>query len=296
MNLTTYFKDFENFLKLERNLSVNTIKSYRSDLKKLEFYLSKTSAKKLSFIDPDIVRGFLYEQSKRVSAKTQGRIISTLKTFFNFLVLEKLINDSPIENIDYPKVDSKIPLVLTVDEIDKIISCAFSKKFGLRNQTIIEIMYSCGLRVSELTEMKISNIFFDESLIKILGKGNKERFIPLSSTAKKLLYNYITYNRKNLSQDKQSIDIVFLNNRGKKLTRVMVYNIINDAALEAKINKKISPHTLRHSFATHLIENGADIISIQKMMGHENVVTTEKYLHVNKKHLVETMIKFHPRK
>ena len=296
MNLTTYFKDFENFLKLERNLSVNTIKSYRSDLKKLEFYLSKTSAKKLSFIDPDIVRGFLYEQSKRVSAKTQGRIISTLKTFFNFLVLEKLINDSPIENIDYPKIDSKIPLVLSTDEIDKIISCAFSKKFGLRNQTIIEIMYSCGLRVSELTEMKISNIFFDESLIKILGKGNKERFIPLSSTAKKLLYNYITYNRKNLSQDKQSIDIVFLNNRGKKLTRVMVYNIINDAALEAKINKKISPHTLRHSFATHLIENGADIISIQKMMGHENVVTTEKYLHVNKKHLVETMIKFHPRK
>ncbi len=296
MNLTTYFKDFENFLKLERNLSVNTIKSYRSDLKKLEFYLSKTSAKKLSFIDPDIVREFLYEQSKRVSAKTQGRIISTLKTFFNFLVLEKLINDSPIENIDYPKIDSKIPLILSTDEIDKIISCAFSKKFGLRNQTIIEIMYSCGLRVSELTEMKISNIFFDESLIKILGKGNKERFIPLSSTAKKLLYNYITYNRKNLSQDKQSIDIVFLNNRGKKLTRVMVYNIINDAALEAKINKKISPHTLRHSFATHLIENGADIISIQKMMGHENVVTTEKYLHVNKKHLVETMIKFHPRK
>lgn len=296
MNLTTYFKDFENFLKLERNLSVNTIKSYRSDLKKLEFYLSKTSAKKLSFIGPGIVREFLYEQSKRVSAKTQGRIISTLKTFFNFLVLEKLINDSPIENIDYPKIDSKIPLVLTTDEIDKLISCAFSKKFGLRNQTIIEIMYSCGLRVSELTEMKISNIFFDESLIKILGKGNKERFIPLSSTAKKLLYNYITYNRKNLSQDKQSIDIVFLNNRGKKLTRVMVYNIINDAALEAKINKKISPHTLRHSFATHLIENGADIISIQKMMGHENVVTTEKYLHVNKKHLVETMIKFHPRK
>jgi len=296
LNLTTYFKDFENFLKLERNLSVNTIKSYRSDLKKFEFYLSKTSVKKLSFIGPEIVREFLYEQSKRVSVKTQGRIISTLKTFFNFLVLEKLINDSPIENIDYPKVDSKIPLVLSTDEIDKIISCAFSKKFGLRNQTIIEIMYSCGLRVSEVTEMKISNIFFDESLIKILGKGNKERFIPLSRTAKKLLYNYITYNRKNFSQDKQSIDIVFLNNRGKKLTRVMVYNIINDAALEAKINKKISPHTLRHSFATHLIENGASIISIQKMMGHENVVTTEKYLHVNKKHLIETMIKFHPRK
>ncbi len=296
MNLATYFKDFEDYLKFERNLSINTIKSYRSDLNKFEFFLTKTGAKKLSFIDPEIVREFLYDESKRVNAKTQGRMISTLKTFFNFLVLEKLISDSPIENIDYPKIDSKIPLVLSTDEIDKIISSAFSKKYGLRNQAIIEIMYSCGLRVSELTEMKISNIFFDESLIKILGKGNKERFIPLSSIAKKLLYNYIKYNRKKLSYDKQSVDIVFLNNRGKKLTRVMVYNIINDAALEAKINKKISPHTLRHSFATHLIENGADIISIQKMMGHENVVTTEKYLHVNKKHLVETVIKFHPRK
>tara|TARA_B100000886_G_scaffold40437_1_gene25005 strand:+ start:7547 stop:8437 length:891 start_codon:yes stop_codon:yes gene_type:complete len=296
LNLATYFKDFEDYLKFERNLSINTIKSYRSDLNKFEFFLTKKGAKKLSFIDPEIVREFLYEESKRVNAKTQGRIISTLKTFFNFLVLEKLISVSPIENIDYPKIDSKIPLVLSTDEIDKIISSAFSKKYGLRNQAIIEIMYSCGLRVSELTEMKISNIFFDESLIKILGKGNKERFIPLSSIAKKLLYNYIKYNRKKLSYDKQSVDIVFLNNRGKKLTRVMVYNIINDAALEAKISKKISPHTLRHSFATHLIENGADIISIQKMMGHENVVTTEKYLHVNKKHLVETVIKFHPRK
>ena len=296
MNLSTYFKDFENFLKLERNLSINTIKSYKSDLKKFNVFLSDTNFKQLSLLNSEIVREFLYKQSKIVSAKTQGRIISTLKTFFNFLVLEKLIKESPIENIDYPKIQSKIPLVLSINEIDKIINCAFSKKFGVRNQTIIEVIYSCGLRVSELTEMKISNLFFDESLVKILGKGNKERFIPLSGVAKKLLLNYIKYERKNISNDKQNVDIVFLNNRGKKLTRVMVYNIINDAALEAKINKKISPHTLRHSFATHLIENGADIISIQKMMGHENIVTTEKYLHVNKKHLFETMSKFHPRK
>ncbi len=296
MNLSTYFKDFENFLKLERNLSINTIKSYKSDLKKFNFFLSERNFKKLSLLNSEIVREFLYKQSKIVSAKTQGRIISTLKTFFNFLVLEKLIKESPIENIDYPKIHSKIPLVLSTSEIDKIINCAFSKKFGIRNQTIIEVIYSCGLRVSELTEMKISNVFFDESLVKILGKGNKERFIPMNDVAKKLLYNYIKYERKNISDDKKYVDIVFLNNRGKKLTRVMVYNIINDAALEAKINKKISPHTLRHSFATHLIENGADIISIQKMMGHENIVTTEKYLHVNKKHLFETMIKFHPRK
>jgi len=296
LNLSTYFKDFENFLKLERNLSINTIKSYKSDLKKFNVFLSDKSFKKLSLLNSEIVREFLYKQSKIVSAKTQGRIISTLKTFFNFLVLEKVIKESPIGNIDYPKIHSKIPLVLSTNEIDKIINCAFSKKFGLRNQTIIEVIYSCGLRVSELTEMKISNVFFDESLIKILGKGNKERFIPLSGVAKKLLYNYIKCERKNIGNDKQYVDIVFLNNRGGKLTRVMVYNIINDAALEAKINKKISPHTLRHSFATHLIENGADIISIQKMLGHENIVTTEKYLHVNKKHLFETMIKFHPRK
>tara|TARA_Y100000813_G_scaffold81628_1_gene57781 strand:- start:729 stop:1619 length:891 start_codon:yes stop_codon:yes gene_type:complete len=296
LNLSTYFKDFENFLKLERNLSINTIKSYKSDLKKFNVFLSDKSFKKLSLLNSEIVRDFLYKQSKIVSAKTQGRIISTLKTFFNFLVLEKLIKESPIGNIDYPKIHSKIPLVLSTNEIDKIINCAFSKKFGVRNQTIIEVIYSCGLRVSELTEMKISNVFFDESLIKILGKGNKERFIPLSGVAKKLLYNYIKCERKNIGNDKQYVDIVFLNNRGGKLTRVMVYNIINDAALEAKINKKISPHTLRHSFATHLIENGADIISIQKMLGHENIVTTEKYLHVNKKHLFETMIKFHPRK
>ena len=296
MNLTTYFKDFENFLKLERNLSKNTIQSYRSDLKKFEVFLLKTNVKELKYINPEIVREFLYEQSKKVTGKTQGRIISTLRSFYNFLVLEKIAENNPIEDIDYPKIDSKVPFVLSTNEIDKIILQASLTKFGTRNQTMIEVMYSCGLRVSEVIEMKISNIFFDESLIKVLGKGKKERFVPLSGIAKKLLYNYIEFERKESKFDKQSVDIVFLNNRGGKLSRIMLYNIINDAALAAKITSKISPHTLRHSFATHLIENGADIISIQKMMGHENIVTTEKYLNVNKKHLVETVIKYHPRK
>ncbi len=296
MNLTTYFKDFENFLKLERNLSKNTIQSYRSDLKKFEVFLLKTNVKELKYIKPEIVREFLYEQSKKVTGKTQGRIISTLRSFYNFLVLEKIAENNPIEDIDYPKIYSKVPFVLSTNEIDKIILQASHTKFGTRNQTMIEVMYSCGLRVSEVIEMKISNIFFDESLIKVLGKGKKERFVPLSCIAKKLLYNYIECERKESKFDKQSVDIVFLNNRGGKLSRIMLYNIINDAALAAKITSKISPHTLRHSFATHLIENGADIISIQKMMGHENIVTTEKYLNVNKKHLVETMIKYHPRK
>lgn len=296
MNLTTYFKDFENFLKLERNLSKNTIQSYRSDLKKFEVFLLKTNVKELKYINHEIVREFLYEQSKKVTGKTQGRIISTLRSFYNFLVLEKIAENNPIEDIDYPKIDSKVPFVLSTNEIDKIILQASLTKFGTRNQTMIEVMYSCGLRVSEVIEMKISNIFFDESLIKVLGKGKKERFVPLSGIAKKLLYNYIKFERKESKFDKQSVDIVFLNNRGGKLSRIMLYNIINDAALAAEITSKISPHTLRHSFATHLIENGADIISIQKMMGHENIVTTEKYLNVNKKHLVETVIKYHPRK
>ena len=296
MNLTTYFKDFENFLKLERNLSKNTIQSYRSDLKKFEVFLLKTNVEELKYIKPEIVREFLYEQSKKVTGKTQGRIISTLRSFYNFLVLEKIAENNPIEDIDYPKIDSKVPFVLSTNEIDKIILQASLTKFGARNQTMIEVMYSCGLRVSEVIEMKISNIFFDESLIKVVGKGKKERFVPLSGIAKKLLYNYIEFERKESKFDKESVDIVFLNNRGGKLSRIMVYNIINDAALAAEINSKISPHTLRHSFATHLIENGADIISIQKMMGHENIVTTEKYLNVNKKHLVETVIKYHPRK
>ena len=296
MNLTTYFKDFENFLKLERNLSKNTIQSYRSDLKKFEVFLLKTNVKELNYINPEIIREFLYEQSKKVTGKTQGRIISTLRSFYNFLVLEKIAENNPIEDIDYPKIDSKVPFVLSTNEIDKIILQASLTKFGKRNQTMIEVMYSCGLRVSEVIEMKISNIFFDESLIKVLGKGKKERFVPLSGIAKKLLYNYIEFERKESKFDKQSVDIVFLNNRGGKLSRIMLYNIINDAALAAEITFKISPHTLRHSFATHLIENGADIISIQKMMGHENIVTTEKYLNVNKKHLVETVTKYHPRK
>ena len=296
MNLTTYFKDFENFLKLERNLSKNTIQSYRSDLKKFEVFLLKTNVKELNYINTETVREFLYEQSKKVTGKTQGRIISTLRSFYNFLVLEKIAENNPTEDIDYPKIDSKVPFVLSTNEIDKIILQASLTKFGTRNQTMIEVMYSCGLRVSEVIEMKISNIFFDESLIKVLGKGKKERFVPLSGIAKKLLYNYIEFERKESKFDKQSVDIVFLNNRGGKLSRIMLYNIINDAALAAEITSKISPHTLRHSFATHLIENGADIISIQKMMGHENIVTTEKYLNVNKKHLVETVIKYHPRK
>ena len=212
------------------------------------------------------------------------------------MILEKIIVENPIEKIDYPKIGTSIPTTLTTTEIDSLIAKAgLNKNNGLRNETIIEVLYSCGLRVSELIDLKISDLFLDENLIKVLGKGNKERFVPVSNTAKKLIVEYIESIRNFKKIKKGHEDTLFINNRGQKLTRVMIYTILNNLANHIGLKKKISPHVLRHSFATHLIENGADIISIQKMMGHENIVTTEKYLHVKNKHLIDSVLKYHPR-
>tara|TARA_A100001234_G_scaffold35502_1_gene27834 strand:- start:375 stop:1016 length:642 start_codon:yes stop_codon:yes gene_type:complete len=212
------------------------------------------------------------------------------------MILEKIIIENPLEKIDYPKVGTSIPTTLTTMEIDSLIAEAgLNKNNGLRNETIIEVLYSCGLRVSELINLKISDLFLDENLIKVLGKGNKERFVPVSNTAKKLIVEYIESIRNFKKIKKGHEDTLFINNRGQKLTRVMIYTILNNLANHIGLKKKISPHVLRHSFATHLIENGADIISIQKMMGHENIVTTEKYLHVKNKHLIDSVLKYHPR-
>ena len=297
MNWNTYYKEFENFLKFERNLSKNSVSSYLSDLRKLIGFLKKN---KINFtpekIKTENIRDFLYNESKKIKASSQGRLISSLNGFFEYLLLENIVTENPIEKIEYPKLGLKIPTTLTTNQIDKIIKRAsLNKTNGLRNQTIIEILYSCGLRVSELINLKISDLFLKESLIKILGKGNKERFVPISKIGKNLILKYIDSTR-NLSKIKKGYeDTLFINNRGKKLTRVMIYIILNNSAKEVGIEKNISPHILRHSFATHLIENGANIISIQKMMGHENIVTTEKYLHVKKKHLIDSVLKHHPR-
>tara|TARA_Y100000589_G_scaffold98370_1_gene93071 strand:+ start:4370 stop:5266 length:897 start_codon:yes stop_codon:yes gene_type:complete len=297
MKWNTCLKEFENFLKFERNLSQNTIQSYLSDLKKLIKYLEIKKNNNLPHeIKVDIIREFLYLESKKIKASTQGRLISSLNLFFDFLILEKILIENPVEKIDYPKIGFTIPTTLTTDEIDLIIANArLNKNNGLRNETIIEVLYSCGLRVSELINLKISDLYLSEQLLKVIGKGNKERFVPVSQTAKKLIVQYIEFVRNSNKVKKGHEDTLFINNRGKKLTRIMIFTILNSIAKEIGIKKKVSPHVLRHSFATHLIENGADIISIQKMMGHENIVTTEKYLHVRNKHLKESVLKYHPR-
>ena len=298
MNWQSLLKDFKNFLKFERNLSENSTQSYIQDLQKLIRFLSDNNInKKISEINSNVIREFVYQQTKLIKPSSQSRLISSLKNFFDYLIIEKIIFINPINSIQYPKIAAKIPETLSTHEIDKLIDyLKKSKKNSLRNCTILEVLYSCGLRVSELTNLNISDIFFDDFLIKILGKGRKERFVPMSKIVKDMIKDYLNSERFNTITKKGFEDILFLNNRGEKLTRVMIYTILNIAKKVTGIKKKVSPHILRHSFATHLIENGADISSIQHMLGHTNVSTTERYLHVSKEHLVETIKRFHPKK
>ncbi len=297
MNWQSLLKDFKNFLKFERNLSYNSTESYVQDtLKLINFFSDQNLNKKISNINNSDIREFIFQQSKLIKPSSQSRLISSLKNFFDYLIVEKIITTNPVDSIEYPKIATKIPETLSTNEIDQLIAyLKKSKNNSLRNCAILEVLYSCGLRVSELINIKISDIFFDEFLIKILGKGNKERFVPMSKMVKNMIKDYIKIERFNIVSKKGNEDILFLNNRGKKLSRVMIFTILNIAKKGLGIKKKISPHVLRHSFATHLIENGADISSIQHMLGHTNITTTERYLHVSKKHLIETLKVFHPK-
>ena len=241
MKWNTSSKEFENFLKFERNLSKNTISSYLADLKKLIDYLRlKNINYNPNQISTDLIREFLYSQSKKIKSSTQGRLISSLNLFFDFMILEKIIVENPLEKIDYPKVGTSIPTTLTTKEIDSLIAEAgLNKNNGLRNETIIEVLYSCGLRVSELIDLKISDLFLDENLIKVLGKGNKERFVPVSNTAKKLIVEYIESIRNFKKIKKGHEDTLFINNRGQKLTRVMIYTILNNLANHIGLKKRL---------------------------------------------------------
>ena len=290
-------KNFKNYLKIERNLSQNTITSYLFDLQKLNIFLKENNfSSNPSHIKESTLKKFVYKISKEIKPSSQARIISGIKRFFDFLILENILNENPLENIETPKIGSKLPTTLTVKEIDKLIdSIDIKSKNKIRNKAIIEILYSCGLRVSELITLKVSDLYFNESIIKVIGKGNKERFVPISKGAINYIEKYLNEIRIFQKIKKGSEDTLFLNERGNGLSRVMIYIILNDLKIKAEINKKIGPHTLRHSFATHLLENGADLITIQNMLGHENIVTTERYLHVNRKHLVESISKYHPR-
>ncbi len=290
-------KNFKNYLKIERNLSENTITSYLFDLQKLNIFLEENNfSSNPSYIKESTLKKFVYKISKEIKPSSQARIISGIKRFFDFLILENILNENPLQNIETPKIGSKLPSTLTVKEIDKLIdSIDIKSKNKIRNKAIIEILYSCGLRVSELITLKVSDLYFNESIIKVTGKGNKERFVPISKGAINYIEKYLNEIRIFQKIKKGSEDTLFLNERGNGLSRVMIYIILNDLKIKAEINKKIGPHTLRHSFATHLLENGADLITIQNMLGHENIVTTERYLHVNRKHLVESISKHHPR-
>ncbi|MFH6958654.1 site-specific tyrosine recombinase XerD [Flavobacterium aquidurense] len=298
MNWNRYIKDYQSYLRIERGLSKNTIENYGFDIERLCLFLetNKIEVSPLKISD-ETVQQFIYAVAKEVNPRSQARIISGLKSFFGYLVFEDYRNDNPLELIETPKTGRKLPDTLSVQEIDSLIAAIdLSTNEGERNRAIIETLYGCGLRVSELVSLKISDLFFDEGFIKITGKGNKERFVPIGKFTQKYIQMYQKDVRVNLIIKKGFEDTLFLNRRGSQLTRAMIFTIIKDLAVKIGLNKNISPHTLRHSFATHLLENGADLRSIQLMLGHESITTTEIYVHLDRSFLKEVMHSFHPRK
>jgi integrase/recombinase XerD len=295
MDWINSIKLFQNYLKIERGLSKNSILNYTNDIKSLINFINEKKLK----ITPkecnnDIIKEFLYNTSPNVKSSSQSRRISGLKSFFNFLMFEKKIKISPIENIESPKIGRTLPETLSIKEIEMLIeSIDLTHPQGPRNKAIIETLYGSGLRVSELINLKISDLYFDEDLILINGKGNKQRLVPMGNMSKKQIKIYISDHRK--TKDIRYRDTLFLNRNGRNISRVMIFNIVNELAKKNNIKKKISPHTFRHSFATHILENGADLRTIQQMMGHENITTTEIYMHLDSKHLLAELEKFHPR-
>ena len=290
--------DFEHYLKIERGLSDNTVNNYRLDVQKLIRYLesNKITIGPLK-LDNNIVQQFLYELAKSANARTQSRVISGLRSFFDFLIFENYRTSNPLEQVEAPKIGRKLPDTLSTQEIDRLVAAIdLSTPLGERNRAMIEMLYSCGLRVSELTNLKISDLFFDEGFIKVTGKGNKQRFVPIGENTQKLINLYRNHSRLTLPINSKFTDTLFLNQRGNQITRAMIFTIVKNLAQLAGIQKSISPHTFRHSFATHLLENGADLRAIQIMLGHESITTTEIYMHLDKSHLKTVMTKFHPRK
>ncbi|AFL97720.1 site-specific tyrosine recombinase/integron integrase [Ornithobacterium rhinotracheale] len=287
-------RDYKAHLSLERNLSENTISNYLRDLQKLQNMFPDNNPEELT---AEELRLFNYKIGEQYAARSQARILSGVRAFYNFLEEEK--NDTkpnPTELISSPKIGRKLPDTLSLEEINKIVeNIDLSQKHGERNKAIIEMLYGCGLRVSELTELKISDLYFEEDFIQVLGKGNKKRLVPIAQYTQKVLTNYLQLVRSHQTIQKAYSDHVFINNRGTKLSRVMVFNIIKEAAERAGIKKNISPHTFRHSFATHLLENGGDLRSIQLMLGHESITTTEIYTHIDRSFLRKNIEKFHPR-
>ncbi len=291
--MDNYIEQFTIYLKLERGVAENTLVNYLYDLEKLKQFLGDENDF-LKVQETDI-RNFIYFLADFLAPATQARILSSLNHFYSFLILQNLLENNPVTFIELPKQAQKLPIVLSVHEIDLLLSCInFNTLEGVRNDAIIETMYSCGLRVSEVISLKLSDLFFDEGFIKVNGKGSKQRFVPIASSAIKKINHYVKNIRTQIKIKQEAEDVLFLNRRGAQLTRAMIFTILKDLAKLSGINKNISPHTLRHSFATHLLENGADLRSIQLMLGHESITTTEVYLHLDRQKLKQEVEKFHP--
>ncbi|MBO4333529.1 MAG: site-specific tyrosine recombinase XerD [Paludibacteraceae bacterium] len=287
-------KEYDTYLRLERSLSDNTRSAYLEDLAKLLGYLEGTNID-IQEVRREQLEDFLIDLSDvGITPRSRARIISGIKSFYQFLLMTDKREDDPTELLEMPQIGKHLPEVLSIEEIDALESkIDLSQPQGHRNKAIIEVLYSCGLRVSEMLNLKISDIFFDEQFITVVGKGNKQRLVPISQSAIKYI-NFWLEDRDNLNIKKGCEDFVFLNHRGGQLSRIMVFNIIKDLAAKAEINKTISPHTLRHSFATHLLEGGANLRDIQEMLGHKSILTTEIYTHIGQNHLREAIEKFHP--
>lgn len=299
-----FINDYKSYLKIERGLSINSVENYCFDVQRLLEYLDANNIDVSPLkIDEEIIQQFIYHIATQLSPRTRARIISGLKSFFNYLIFEDYRKNTPMELIEVPKIGRKLPDTLSTAEIDNLIKAIEmnkrdkeGKSQGERNRAMLETLYSCGLRVSELVTLKLSDLFFEEGFIKITGKGNKQRFVPIGSFTQKYITLYIDTDRNKLSIQKGHEDTLFLNRRGKSLTRAMVFTIIKDLAVKIGLNKTISPHTFRHSFATHLLENGADLRSIQLMLGHESITTTEIYMHIDRKFLNNVLNSYHPRR
>ncbi|SNR33783.1 site-specific tyrosine recombinase XerD [Lutibacter flavus] len=298
MNWNNALTDYLTFLKIEKGLALNTIDSYSRDVKKLISYLEVNEIKVSPIsINQDHIQEFIYTASKEINARSQARLISGIRNFFDFLIFEDYRKDNPTDLLETPKIGLKLPDTLSIEDIDLLInSIDLSKPQGERNRTLLETLYSCGLRVSELVNLQISDLFFEEGFIRVIGKGNKQRFVPINTQTQKYIANYVNEIRVHLNTQKGFEDTVFLNRRGKKLTRVMIFTIVKNLAIKTGLKKKISPHTFRHSFATHLLERGADLRAIQQMLGHESITTTEIYMHLDKSFLKQVVNTFHPRK
>ena len=297
MSWKSYIMGYQNYLKIEKSLSHNTVDAYIRDINKMNsFFNTENSQIKIDSVNHGDFQNYLsHLNDSEINARSQSRIISSIRSFFKYLILEKIIDHNPSDLLENPKTGKKLPEFLTIEEIDLMVSqIDRSKSDGERNIAILEVLYGCGLRVTELIELKISEIYWKEGFIRIIGKGNKERLVPLGKIASKHFKIYLNEIRIHQKLENQFIDHVFINKNGKKLSRVMIFKIVKKLTEKAGIQKNVSPHTLRHSFATHLVEGGADLRAVQEMLGHQSITTTEIYTHLDKNYLKQNILDYHP--